>query len=370
MARSGGADLTGSARLHLVAGAALLYPDEQLFDAMVDGWRAQQTSRYLSPLTLRQREGQLRRFQRWTNEYPWSWGPADVEEWTTGALSERHLAHSTVSNFHRTIRLFMDFVCDARYGWVDECERRFGTHPVQICHEWNTVAHLAENEGRPGNRPLLARRAPGALRSCRRPCGRDPLEGEERLARGVPGRDDFQGCLRLGTPPPGGRPPRAVRPGSQSEGAGVRRAGSADGPVGKGVARCATETPAGTHRHAVGGGRSSSSISTRSVLSTTLSTKGSGRPSGAGSSRQRTSTWSSHGFVTRSGSPAELGPHCLRHSYVTHLLEDGWDPLFVQQQVGHVWASTTAIYTGVSSAYKNHVLRRKLDELLQRKEVP
>jgi len=62
------------------------------------------------------------------------------------------------------------------------------------------------------------------------------------------------------------------------------------------------------------------------------------------------------------GLPAELGPHCLRHSYVTHLIEDGWDPLFVQQQVGHAWASTTAIYTGVSSDYKNVVLRRALDE--------
>jgi integrase/recombinase XerC len=35
------------------------------------------------------------------------------------------------------------------------------------------------------------------------------------------------------------------------------------------------------------------------------------------------------------GLPKELGPHCLRHSYVTHLIEDGFDPLFVQQQVGH-----------------------------------
>ena len=34
--------------------------------------------------------------------------------------------------------------------------------------------------------------------------------------------------------------------------------------------------------------------------------------------------------------------HSLRRSYVTHLLEDGWDPLFVQHQVGHEYASTTA----------------------------
>ncbi|HLN70313.1 MAG TPA: tyrosine-type recombinase/integrase, partial [Streptosporangiaceae bacterium] len=45
------------------------------------------------------------------------------------------------------------------------------------------------------------------------------------------------------------------------------------------------------------------------------------------------------------GLPAELSVHCLRHSYVSHLIEDGVDPLFVQQQVGHAWASTTATYT-------------------------
>jgi site-specific recombinase XerD len=46
------------------------------------------------------------------------------------------------------------------------------------------------------------------------------------------------------------------------------------------------------------------------------------------------------------GLPRELSPHALRHSYVTHLIEDGFDELFVQMQVGHRHASTTALYTG------------------------
>ena len=61
------------------------------------------------------------------------------------------------------------------------------------------------------------------------------------------------------------------------------------------------------------------------------------------------------------GFDAALHPHCLRHSYVTHLIEDGFDPLFVQQQVGHRWGSTTALYTGVSGDYRNRTLRRSLD---------
>ena len=50
-----------------------------------------------------------------------------------------------------------------------------------------------------------------------------------------------------------------------------------------------------------------------------------------------------------------------RHSYVTHLIEGGWDPLFVQQQAGHEHASTTAIYTCVSSDFRTRTLRRALD---------
>jgi site-specific recombinase XerD len=61
------------------------------------------------------------------------------------------------------------------------------------------------------------------------------------------------------------------------------------------------------------------------------------------------------------GMDAILSPHCLRHSYVTHLLEDGFDHLFVQQQAGHSWGSTTAIYTSVGSDFKNKALRRALD---------
>jgi integrase/recombinase XerC len=52
--------------------------------------------------------------------------------------------------------------------------------------------------------------------------------------------------------------------------------------------------------------------------------------------------------------------HCLRHSYVSHLIEDGADPLFVQFQAGHSWASTTAIYTTVGQDARNRMLRAAL----------
>jgi site-specific recombinase XerD len=63
------------------------------------------------------------------------------------------------------------------------------------------------------------------------------------------------------------------------------------------------------------------------------------------------------------GLPAGLSPHCLRHSYVTHLTEDGYDALFIQQQVGHLHSATTAIYTAVSADYRTRVLRAALDTM-------
>jgi integrase/recombinase XerC len=43
--------------------------------------------------------------------------------------------------------------------------------------------------------------------------------------------------------------------------------------------------------------------------------------------------------------PKALSPHSLRHSYVTHLTEDGVDRRFIQEQVGHRCDTSTAIYT-------------------------
>jgi len=64
---------------------------------------------------------------------------------------------------------------------------------------------------------------------------------------------------------------------------------------------------------------------------------------------------------TELGLGAELTFHSLRRSYVTHLIEDGFDPRFVQEQVGHEHASTTSIYTCVSSDFRTRSLRAALD---------
>lgn len=62
------------------------------------------------------------------------------------------------------------------------------------------------------------------------------------------------------------------------------------------------------------------------------------------------------------GLPAELDLHALRHSFVTHLVEFDYPQKFVQDQCGHSWGSTTAIYTGVSDEYRNRLVQRALND--------
>lgn len=353
-------EVPGTARAVLNAAVSYLHPEEAVLEAMLRGWTLQQTSRLLSPVSIEKRELTVRRFVTFTNEYPWQWEPVDVEEWTTEMVG-KGLAHSTILNYQQTVALFCQYAADRRYGWDEVCQERFGARPTQVFHEWNTAVHRTESQGRPGNRPFTREELQAFFDHCDAQVARVQSSGRKgwlaafrdaalfkvMYAWGLRRREaamlDVTDWSANPAAPEFGRYGTVlVRYGKASKGSPPKRRSvlTTMSWASQVVAEWIDEI-----RPAYGeeGGRAM------------WPTERGGRVAVEGIDARFVA------YRTALGLDPALHVHCLRHAYVTHLLEDGFDHLFVQQQVGHAWGSTTAHYTAVGSDYKAKALRRALD---------
>lgn len=355
----------GSVRLHLADGVPLLRPEAQVFEAMLDGWRNQQLARNLALSTINGRERKVRAFATHADAFPWRWSAALADDWFGDLRAVGGCVRSTLRGHQGAVRLFCDYATDPAYGWAAECERRFGTHPIQVCHEWNTAVHMQECEAEAPKRAFTrdelqaffdhaddeVSRVRGRGRKGWLPAFRDAMLFKTAYAYGLRRNE----TRMLDTADFSRNPEGAefgeygvcyVRHGKAKKGSPPKRRSVLS--VWKWSAEILEQWVSEVRpamRHADGPALWPSERGRRVGL-------------------QRLDSR----FVAYRddlGLDPVLDFHSLRRSYVTHLIEDGWDALFVQQQAGHDHASTTAIYTCVSSDFRTRTLRRALDATVE-----
>lgn len=348
----------------LVDGVPLLHPEPQVFESMLTGWRNQMLARNLSAATIRARLNQVRAFADHAAAFPWEWSPALADEWFADLRAIRHCSRSTVRGYQVAVRGFCDYLTDPAYGWAGECERRFGTHPVQVINAVNAAAHVAEVESEPTKRAFTRAELQALFDHAD-----EQVEAKRRL-----GRKGWMSAFRDAT----------MIKVAYAYGTRRNETRMLD------VADFGRNPDAVEHgeygvvyvRH--GKAQRGSPPKRRSVLTVWPWTTEvleqwftevrplfgvEDHPAAWPSERRaRVGLEVINHRLASYRDALGLGPgldfHSLRRSYVTHLIEDGWDPRFVQEQVGHNHASTTSIYTCVSSDFRTRTLRRVLDDML------
>lgn len=342
-----------------------------MFNAMLEGWARQQAAQFLRSETIRPRLRLVRRMEEFTGLYPWQWTPHEGEAFIAHLRSPRPsrpkgIEVSTARGYEVTITLFVSYLLDPRYGWVRACMERFGEAPQEVFHEGNSVAHTVEFEANPSRRPLAydeiqalfdaADARPSRIRSQGRKGALCALRdaavlktiygyGTRRTETSKVDLVDLRRNPKMPVFGPYGSV--LVRHGKTTKGAPPRRRTVLTVPeldwVTDTLGHWLTEL-----RPHFSPGRHPALWVTERV--------------------GRLSPRSINEAFTNARDEAGLDPtldlHCLRYSYISHLIEFGYPPQFVQEQVGHSHGSTTAIYTAVSNDYRNTLLEAAMKKRL------
>lgn len=348
----------GSGRVHLVQSMPVLRPEEQVLQGMLDGWRNQQLSCNLQFATIEQRLRCVRRFIDHVNEDPWRWTPAMVDEFSADLRSVKRVSHATLRGYHSALRAFTSYISRPDYGWDRVCEEYFGTHPAQVFFDWNTARHVQAYDGRPDKRPYTREELDALF-----------VHADKEVERvGGSGRKGWQSAYRDAT-----MMKIAYAFGLRfNELRHLQTVDFARNPH-------AREFGAfGVCKVRYGKSRRASPHKPRSVLTVWRWTpgiledwlvNGRGEPGTldlftserGGLVVESTLLRRLRRYCDELGLPDGVDIHSFRRSYATHLLEAGWDPRFVQDQMGHEYASTTGIYQFVSDEFRRSTLRAALD---------
>lgn len=347
------------------AGVRPLRIDDAIFEAMLEGWARQQRSRMLREATIHCGVALVGRVRDFAERWPWEWSADDLEEFFSDLASAPQARRpATLRNYQSQLRGFLGFLVDERYPWREVCRLQFGRVPVQLLDERNLIVHVSEWESDPRRRALTCDELEAFFDVCdRRVAGRRALRRKGSLAALRDGalfkvaygwglrrtelvRLDVCDLLRN---------PRQPR----FRGYGVVRVRYGKGSRGSAPKRRDVLTvwpwAVDVLEQYVTEIRPLFGFDDHAAL--WLTERG-GRISGR------------HVDERFAELRDELGmdrahtPHALRHSYITHLHEENFDALFVKEQVGHRYMSTTALYTAVSSDYKQRALAAALDDQL------
>lgn len=342
--------------------------EDHVFGAMMEGWARQLMSRGLRDTSISHFTSQVRRFREYSGTDPWHWGPTDFEDFTSHLLSRsKPVAKSTVRHYQGSVRKFCSYISAAQYGWPDVVEENWGTVPAQICFEWNTIGHLSEFEGNPERRGLtydeLERFFDHADKRALT-LKRDGLKGAVAawrdseffkltyaygLRRSETTRlslDDF--FTNPDVPKFGRYGALHVRHGKSSRGGPPKRRTVLTLPEFDWVVDSIDRWIS------IGRPQISTAEKSRGLWPTERGLAVS-------------PVYISQRFAQvrdEAGLDRDLTLHSLRHSYVTHLIEFGYAERFVQDQVGHSHASTTAIYANVTDDFRRRTVMRALEGLI------
>ncbi|UAX58524.1 tyrosine-type recombinase/integrase (plasmid) [Streptomyces sp. A144] len=330
---------------------------------MREGWARQQSARFLRAATINPRLRLIERFSEFTGQYPWQWTPADGEAFIAHLRGgSKPIQMSTARTYEVTIGLFIEYLVDSRYGWAEVCGERFGEAPQAVFHEGNSVLHTVEYEGDPRRRPLTYDEVQALFDAADARPARIRGQGRKGVLAALRDAAVLKTIYAYGTrrtessrvdlvdfrrnrkaPRFGNFGSLMVRFGKAPKGAPAKRRTVLAVPEMDWVVDVLQEWLTEIRPHFSPGRHPALWVTER-----------------VGRLSPRSINEAFVNAREAAGLDEDLDLHCLRHSYITHLTEFGYPARFVQEQVGHSHASTTAIYMGVSNEYRNKLLEASM----------